>query len=234
MEISGINTKITVQMAKKLNLLNGANLYITDEYPKISGGLQNLYPTDLKICRVQIGKSVIYRAWWARQATRLGISRARTPRLRMSEVKVPDNNPIAIIVDITIKNSDDYYTLLWHKQISNMDHKLKQSTRPLTFSVSPDIPSLIKSWHSRSHGPFLKSSTLASFSLLDMVEYPEKNRRRLPLLHAKRGVKSSKIAYALNIFWHSWSHFWDSECRQSIVETQNVRDCWHSWSHFWD
>ena len=61
-EISGINTKITVQMAKKLNLLNGANLYITDEYPKISGGLQNLYPTDLKICRVQIGKSVIYRA----------------------------------------------------------------------------------------------------------------------------------------------------------------------------
>ena len=26
------------------------------------------------------------------------------------------------------ENSDDYYTLLWHKQISNMDHKLKQKT----------------------------------------------------------------------------------------------------------
>ena len=193
MEISGIYLKITDQLAKMKTLLIGANLYITDISAKSSGELQNLYSTDQKIFSIQFGKSVIYRAWWARQATRLGMSRPSTTRPRMSEVRELDTYLIAIIIDITIKNSDDYYTLLWHKQISNMDHKLKQSTRPLTFSVSADIPSLIKSWHSRSHGPFLKSSTLASFSLLDMVEYPEKNRRRLPLLHAKRGVKSSNL-----------------------------------------
>ena len=48
MEISGIYLEITNQLAKKLILLIGANLYITDIYAKSSGELQNLYSTDLK------------------------------------------------------------------------------------------------------------------------------------------------------------------------------------------
>ena len=128
MEISGIYLKITDQLAKMKTLLIGANLYITDISAKSSGELQNLYSTDQKIFSIQFGKSVIYRAWWARQATRLGMSRPSTTRPRMSEVRELDTYLIAIIIDITIKNSDDYYTLLWHKQISNMDHKLKQKT----------------------------------------------------------------------------------------------------------